>query len=93
MHLDYRTAGMSKGFGRRETYESLTCRNPRASGDGLWGFMLWCVRWGGMRDVDRSAEMANPADAGPDLLNCRADLSGDFGRAVLHPGVGAAWSC
>ena len=34
------TAGKSKGFGRRQTYESLTCRNPRWAVRGLWGFRI-----------------------------------------------------
>ena len=28
-----------KGFGCRQAYESLSCRNPRAAGDFLWGFV------------------------------------------------------
>jgi hypothetical protein len=27
---------MLKGFGCRQAYESLSCRNPRAADDGLW---------------------------------------------------------
>ena len=36
------TAGMLKGFGCREAYESLSCRNPRATrgGYGDFGFRL-----------------------------------------------------
>ena len=33
-------AEMLKGFGCRQAYESLSCRNPRAAGDELWGFMF-----------------------------------------------------
>ena len=33
-------AEMLKGFGRRQTYESLTCRNPRGAWRGLWGFRI-----------------------------------------------------
>ena len=28
-----------KGFGCRQAYESLSCRNPRAADDCLWGFV------------------------------------------------------
>lgn len=31
---------MSKGFGRRQAYESLTCTTRGASGAGLWGFRI-----------------------------------------------------
>jgi hypothetical protein len=34
-------AEMVKGFGCREAYESLSCRNPRATGDG-YGDFGWC---------------------------------------------------
>jgi hypothetical protein len=34
---------MSKGFGRRQTYESLTCRNPRWAVCALWGFRILAV--------------------------------------------------
>lgn len=30
---------MLKGFGCRQAYESLSCRNPRAADDCLWGFV------------------------------------------------------
>src|SRR3546814_5649670 len=33
----------SSNFGHRLTYESLTCRNPRAPGAALWGFVLWWI--------------------------------------------------
>ena len=33
------TADMLKGFGCRQAYESLSCRNPRAADDCLWGFV------------------------------------------------------
>jgi hypothetical protein len=32
------TSEMLKGFGCRQAYESLSCRNPRAADDYLWGF-------------------------------------------------------
>ena len=32
--------GMLKGFGCRQAYESLSCRNPRAAGGELWGFVF-----------------------------------------------------
>ena len=32
-----------KGFGRRQAYESLPRRNPRAASGGLWGFVLRVV--------------------------------------------------
>ena len=38
-----------KSFGRREASESLGCRNPRARGDGLWGFELWGMLGAGLR--------------------------------------------
>ena len=31
-------AGIAKGFGRGQAYESLRWRNPRAAGGELWGF-------------------------------------------------------
>lgn len=34
---------MLKGFGCRQAYESLSCRNPRAADDGLWGFVFRSV--------------------------------------------------
>jgi hypothetical protein len=34
------TADMLKGFGCRQAYESLSCRNPRAAGGELWGFVF-----------------------------------------------------
>jgi len=34
------TADMLKGFGCREAYESLSCRNPRATVDGYGDFSL-----------------------------------------------------
>ena len=34
---------MSKGFGRRQAYESLTCTTRGASGAGLWGFRISAV--------------------------------------------------
>ena len=83
---------MSKGFGRRQTYESLTCRNPRTSRDSLWGFVLWWVRARGMRDVAREAEVADQADVPPDLLNCRVDLAEAVRHDGLHPGALLAWS-
>lgn len=36
----YRTAALSKGFGRRQAYESLTCRNPRVARDDQWGYRI-----------------------------------------------------
>ena len=33
-------ADMLKGFGCRKAYESLSCRNPRATGDGYGDFEL-----------------------------------------------------
>ncbi|GLS21579.1 hypothetical protein GCM10007874_45960 [Labrys miyagiensis] len=35
-----RTAAKVKGFGCREAYESLSCRNPRATVDGYGDFDL-----------------------------------------------------
>ncbi|MGF6175726.1 hypothetical protein ABIE33_004034, partial [Ensifer sp. 4252] len=33
------TADMVKGFGCRQAYESLSCRNPRSAFRELWGFV------------------------------------------------------
>ena len=35
-----KTTEMLKGFGRLQTYESLTCRNPRWAVCALWGFRI-----------------------------------------------------
>ena len=35
------TAAMVKGFGCRQAYESLSCRNPRATVDGYGDFDVW----------------------------------------------------
>lgn len=34
------TTDKLKGFGCRQAYESLSCRNPRAAGGELWGFVF-----------------------------------------------------
>ena len=36
---------MVKGFGCRQAYESLSCRNPRSAFSELWGFVYWSFRW------------------------------------------------
>src|SRR6478609_11933630 len=44
------TADMVKGFGCRQAYESLSCRNPRSAFSELWGFVYRSFR----RAADRS---------------------------------------
>lgn len=38
-----------ESFGRRQASESLRCPNPRAAGDGLWGFRFRAMQGGGGR--------------------------------------------
>lgn len=84
---------MSKGFGRRETYESLTCRNPRAAWDLLWGFMLWWVVASVYRGAIVVAIWPDRVDGHADLMGGCGDLADDFRSAAAHPGAGVALVC
>ncbi|MGB5075933.1 MAG: hypothetical protein WBO17_00425, partial [Sphingorhabdus sp.] len=71
-HVRSGSTAVSKGFGRRQTYESLTCRNPRAAWDLLRGFRLGWVAG----SVYRSAIVVA---IWPDRVDDRAHLMGGCG--------------
>jgi hypothetical protein len=65
-----------KGFGCRQAYESLSCRNPRAADDCLWGFVPRGVPAPVANFLIGCGGRVEEAASGPGRRACSVDADG-----------------
>jgi len=71
-----RTTELVKGFGCRQAYESLKCRNPRSARVELWGFVFRGVPTVAANCLIRCAGLIDEAACWRGRRACRSDSNG-----------------